>query len=157
MATLIGDRLPQELLEALDGNQLETKIGPAYLLLSADEDGTPRPCMLSAGEILATDERTLRLALWPHSSTGANLDRGARALFCHVVPGSVLYVRGPTRRIEPAEETSLDCFELSVESVECDEHAGMPVTSGIEFAIAGRGRARVVEAWRRQLNLLRGH
>ncbi|HET7046304.1 MAG TPA: hypothetical protein VFI37_15770 [Gaiellaceae bacterium] len=156
MATLIGDRLPRELLEAFDGDRLETKIGPAYLLLTADEDGTPRPCMLSAGEILAPDDRALRFALWPKSSTGANLDRGARGLFCHVAPGSVLYVRGPTRRIEPAAETSLDCFELEVESVESDAHAGMPVTSGIEFAATRSESARVAEAWRRQLDPLRG-
>lgn len=158
MATLIGDRLPQELLEALDGEQLERKIGPAYLLLTADADGTPRPCMLSAGEVLAVDDRRLRFALWRGSSTGANLDRGSRALFCHVSPGTVLYVRGETRRIEPAaEDGGLDCFELAVESVESDAHGGMPVTSGIEFAVADGEPARVAETWRRQLDLLRDH
>jgi hypothetical protein len=156
MATLIGDRLPQELREALNGEALEGKIGLTWLLFTADEDGTPRPCMLSAGEVLARDDKALRFALWPGTTTGANLARGARVLFCHVAPGSVLYVRGPAHRIEPAAETSLDCFELAVESVESDEHAGMPVTSGIEFAVTRDEPAQVADAWRRQLDPLRG-
>jgi hypothetical protein len=156
MATLIGDRLPDELLAALDGEALEGKIGLTWLLFTADEDGTPRPCMLSAGEVLAPDEKTLRFALWPGTSTGGNLARGARVLFCHVAPGSVLFVRGPARRVEPAGESSLDCFELAVESVESDEHAGMPVTSGIEFAVMRDEPAQVADAWRRQLDPLRG-
>lgn len=156
MSKLIGDRLPQELLDAFDGEELERKIGPAYLLLTADEDGTPRPCMLSAGEILAVDDRTLRFALWSGTRTSANLHRGARGLLCHVAPGSTLYVRGGTRRIEPATATTLECFELAVESVESDAHTGMPVTSGISFAVERSDPADVAEAWRRQLDPLRG-
>jgi hypothetical protein len=155
MSKLIGDRLPAELLEALDGEELDAKIGPAYLLLTGDEDGLPRPCMLSAGEVLAVDDRRLRLVLWPGTRTSANLDRSGRALFCHVAPGTVLYVRGSVRRIEPAAETTMECFELEVESVESDAHAGMPVTTGISFAVERGDPGDVAEAWRRQLDLLR--
>jgi hypothetical protein len=153
MAKLIGDRLPDELLAALDGEALECKIGATYLLLTADADGTPRPCMLSAGEVLAPDDRTLRFALWPGTTTGANLARGSRALFCHVAPGSVLYIRGAARALDATGD--LDGFELTIESVESDAHAGMPVTSGITFAVTQDEPARVAEAWRRQLEPLR--
>ena len=69
MSRLIGETIPAELAEALDGEELERKIGPAYLLVTSDDDGTPRPCMLSAGEVLAVDERRLRFALWTGSRT----------------------------------------------------------------------------------------
>lgn len=154
MARVVGNTLPREVRDALDGEALERKIGPAYLLLTSDEDGTARPCMLSAGEVLAPDERTIRFALWRGSRTSANLARGGTALFCYVAPRTVLYVRGATRPLERQGE-SLDCYELAVESVESDAHAGMPVTSGIVFAVEQGEPADVVEAWHGQLDLLR--
>jgi hypothetical protein len=155
MSRLLGDTLPQDLLAALDGTELAGKIGPAYLLVTSDEDGTPRPCMLSAGETLALDDRRLRFALWRGSQTCANLLRGGRALFCHVAPRTVVYVRGAVRALDAGPDLNLDCFELAVDSVESDDHAGMPVTTGITFAVERDDPAVVVEAWERQLAGLR--
>ena len=155
MSKLVGDAIPEELLAELDGERLEDKVGPAYLLVTSDEDGTPRPCMLSAGEVLASDERTLRFALWPGGRTCANLARGGPALFCHVAPGTVLYVRGRTTTLAADPEVNLECFELAIDSVESDHHAGMPVTSGIAFAVERGTPEAVVDAWRRQLAALR--
>ena len=155
MSKLIGDTLTDELLAALDGTDLAAKVGPAYLLVTSDDDGTPRPCMLSAGETLAPDGKHLRFALWRGSRTGANLARGGRALFCHVAPRTVVYVRGPVRALDAGPDLNLDCFELEVDSVESDDHAGMPVTTGIEFAVERDDPAVVVAAWERQLAGLR--
>jgi hypothetical protein len=155
MARLLGDTLPDDLIAALDGTGLAGKVGPAYLLVTSDEDGTPRPCMLSAGELLAVDGRRVRLALWSGSRTSANLARGGHALLCHVAPRTVVYVRGPARPLDAGPDLDLDCFELEVASVESDEHAGMPVTAGITFAIERGDPASVVEAWERQLAALR--
>src|SRR6187551_3092833 len=79
MSRLLGDTLPDDLVAALDGTGPAGKVGQAYLLVTSDEDGTPRPCMLSAGELLAVDGRRVRLALWSGSRTSANLARGGRA------------------------------------------------------------------------------
>jgi hypothetical protein len=67
----------------------------------------------------------------------------------------VIYVRGSARGLDAGRELDLDCFELEVDSVESDEHAGMPVTAGITFAIERGDPASVVEAWERQLAALR--
>jgi hypothetical protein len=155
MSRLIGDTLPDELLVALDGTDLAGKVGPAYLLVTSDEDGTPRPCMLSAGETLALGGKRLRFALWHGSRTGVNLARGGRALFCHVAPRTVVYVRGPVRALDAGPDLDLDCFELEVDSVESDDHAGMPVTTGITFAVERDDPTMVVAAWERQLAGLR--
>ena len=102
MSRLLGDTLPDDLVAALDGTGLAGKVGPAYLLVTSDEDGTPRPCMLSAGELLAVDGRRVGLALWRGSRTSANLARGGHALLCHVAPRTVVYVRGRRGRSTPA-------------------------------------------------------
>jgi hypothetical protein len=155
VSRLLGDTLPDDLVAALDGTGLAAKVGPAYLLLTSDEDGTPRPCMLSAGELLALDRRRIRLALWAGSRTSANLGGRGRALLCHVAPGTVIYVRGPVRSLDAGPDLELDCFELAVDTVESDEHAGMPVTSGITFALERGAPADLVATWERQLALLR--
>ena len=111
--------------------------------------------MLSAGEVLAPDERRIRFALWAGTRTTANLERGGRVLFCHVAPGSVVYVRGETRRLAVEPGVNLACFELGIDSVESDDHAGMPVTSGISFTVERRDPAAVAETWRRQIDALR--
>jgi hypothetical protein len=151
----LGDTLPDALVAALDGTGLAGAVGQAYLLVTSDEDGTPRPCMLSAGELLALDRRLLRLALWPGSRTSANLARGGRALLCHVAPRTVIYVRGAVRSLDAGPDPELDCFELAVDAVESDEHAGMPVLTGITFSVEGADPAGVVATWERQLALLR--
>jgi hypothetical protein len=76
MSKVIGDRLPDEITRAFDGRDLGSKIGPAHLLVTTDEDGMPRPCMRSAGEVLATGDDRLRLILWTGSTTCRNLARG---------------------------------------------------------------------------------
>ena len=142
-------------MAALDGTGLAGSVGKAYLLVTSDDDGTPRPCMLSAGELLAVDRRLVRLALWPGSRTSANLARGGRALLCHVAPRTVVYVRGAVRSLDAGPDPELDCFELEVDAVESDEHAGMPVLTGITFSLEGADPAGVVATWERQLALLR--
>ncbi|HXF74207.1 MAG TPA: hypothetical protein VNO79_16575 [Actinomycetota bacterium] len=153
MSRAVGDRLPREVLEAFDGRDLERKVGPAYLLVTTDEDGTPRPCMLSAGEVLAPDDRRLRVALWAGTRTARNLARGSPALLCFVAPGTVFYVRGTPRPLAPAAD--LERFEIAVSSVESDLHPGMPVTHGIGFAVERDDPAEVVRAWRAQIEALR--
>lgn len=153
MSKPIGDRLPGEIVQSLDGCGLDRKIGPAHLLVTVDADGVPRPCMLSAGELLAPDDRTIGVALWPDSRTTVNLDRGGNALFCYVEPGSALYVRATPRRLTSLEK--MRHFELRVDSVESDIHEGMPVTGGIMFAVESMDPATVVASWQHQLDGLR--
>lgn len=155
MSKLIGDRLPTEVRDAFDGEHLERRIGPAYVLVTPDPDGTPRPCMLSAGEIFAPDDRRIRVALWPGTRTSENLGRGVPALFCFVVPGAALYIRGWSARLPKSDRTNLERFEIRVDSVESDMHKGMAVTEGITFAVQAMDPAVLVESWQDQIQSLR--
>ncbi|MCO5967756.1 PNPOx family protein [Actinoallomurus soli] len=154
MADLLGDRLPDELVQALGDEALAATEQPAFLLVTTDEDGAPRICMLSAGELLARDERTLRVALWHGTRTARNLGRGGTVLFGAVSPGSVVYIRARPIRLRTPEPAGTESFELTVASVESDIHAGMPVTSGITFRPEEPGQATTLAAWRRQRDLL---
>lgn len=155
MSKLVGDRLPRAIVDAFDGRELDRKVGPAYLLVTPDSDGSPRPCMLSAGEILAVDDRTLRVALWPGSQTSQNLSRGIPVLFCYVVPGEALYVKGTSAPLGPAPGSRLERFEIQVDAVESDLHKGMPVTEGLRFEPVAMPVDEVVQSWERQIEALR--
>jgi hypothetical protein len=155
MSRLVGDRMPEEVVRALDGTDLEAGVGHAYLLVTTDPDGAPRACMVSAGEVLAVDDRRFRLGLWRGTRTGANLARGGPALLCFVAPGTVLYVRGTGRHLFPPPGSSMDCFEILVEAVETDAHAGLPVTGGLTFGLESMDPAVLIERWRSQIGALR--
>jgi hypothetical protein len=151
----LGDKLPREVITAFDGERIEEKIGLAYLLVTTDEDGTPRPCMLSAGEILVSDDKHLRVALWPGTTTSKNLARGSRALFCYVAPGSVVYAKGHPISLGSGPDSKLERFEVTIDTVESDTHQGMPVKETVLFEVEGMDTSKVAANWNRQLDALR--
>lgn len=148
----MADVLPDELIRALGDATLAETEQPAFLLVTGDEDGAPRISMVSAGELLVRDERTLRVGLWRGTRSAANLARGGTALLGAVSPGSVIYVRARPDPLVVPEPAELACFELTVTEVRADAHAGMPVTSGITFRTDAPEEA--VADWRRQRRLL---
>jgi hypothetical protein len=154
MAERIGDRLTSDLVAVFDGSALDAQVGVAYPLVTVDEPGTPRLAMLSAGELLSAGNRAIRIAMWPDTSTGANLAAGREALLCIVQPGSVRYVRGHARRLVSPPGVVLECFELTVTAVESDSHEGMPVATPITFDTVDPSRPEVLAAWRTQLAAL---
>lgn len=155
MSQRIGDELPAELARTFDGTDLDAKIGLGFVLVTVDDDGTARPCMLSAGELLATGARELRISVWPGTNTAANLATGRPVLFCYVADHAVFYVRGTPRRLTGMDGARQAGFGVTVDSVESDLHTGMPVTGGIVFAVKDEQRPTVVASWDEQLAALR--
>jgi hypothetical protein len=90
--------LDADVLALLDGTDLQARAGLTLELITVDADGWPRVALLSVGEVLATGEGSLRLALWPGSRTTANLERSARALLAFVLDGTAHRVRLEARR-----------------------------------------------------------
>jgi hypothetical protein len=155
MSKLIGNRLPDEILRAFDGEQLQEKVGPAYLLVTTDDDGTPRPCMLSAGEVLAVDNRHIRVALWPGTTTARNLARGGRTLFCFVAPRLVYYAKGSSTALGRGGDSKLERFQIEIDAVESDIHQGMPVKNTIQFELESLDPTTVAGQWRHQIDALK--
>jgi hypothetical protein len=155
MSDFIGEHLPREVLSAFNGEELLSKIGLAYLIVTVDPEGTPRPCMLSMGEILAIDDSHLRLAIWRGTHTDANLAAGSPVLMCYVEDRLVLYIRGQTRLLCEDQEASQTYYELEVSSVERDDHPGMPVVDTIRFSVEGASLDETVGEWEERLKRLR--
>jgi hypothetical protein len=152
MARSHGAQLPADLRAMLDS----TREGPALLLLSVDEDGWPRQAMISAGEVLAVDDRHLRLGLWPASTTTRNLTARGRATLTAVARGTGFSVRLAVHRHRDLEISSgqrLACFAATVEQATADEVPYAELTSGVTFRL--RDRQAVQRRWQRTQAALR--
>ena len=139
MARSAGVALPDGVRELLDGTDLERAARLTVQLLTVDEAGWPRVALLSAGELLATGPRDLRLALWSSSRTTANLGRTGRATLALVHGGAGWYFRCAARRdpdLTLPDGQRLASFALTVEEALEDAVPDAELTSGIEFRLA---------------------
>lgn len=155
MSQVVGEEIPDEVAAVFTGADLESKLGLGFLMITVDPGGEPRPCMLSAGEVLVSDPRTVRLGVWSGSSTSRNLAAGSPVLFCHVAGAAVYYLRGRATPLRADPQSGLDCFALRVERVETDAHEGLPVSTGITFEVVRPSPGEVLAMWRRQLAVIR--
>ena len=133
--------------ELLDGRDPAGRVGFTILLLTTSGEGWPQVAMLSVGEVLAVDERRVRLALWAGSGSTGNLARG-RATLMLVVGPDTYYVRLRSRRLADLALSSgpRACFEAEVEDVLVDVVGYATVTSGVTFRL--NEPEQVLPAWR---------
>ena len=156
MSRLAGHEMPAGVHALLDGTRLEEAAGLTVLLLTVDEAGWPRLAMLSAGEVLATGPRTLRLALWPGSTTAANLARAGRATLALVHDGAGWYLRCEAR---PRPDLALPGgrrlagFQLLVSDALEDVVPYAELTAGVSFRLADP--QGTLSAWRETVAALR--
>jgi hypothetical protein len=151
-----GEELPPAIRRLLDGAELERAVGRTVLLLTVDETGWPRVAMLSAGEVVATGPREIRLALWPDGTSAANLTRTGHATLALVHSGAGWYARCGARRqldLELPDGRRLAAFALAVEEVREDAVPYAELTGGVEFRLAEP--ERTLAAWRAVVDALR--
>jgi hypothetical protein len=156
MARSIGDRLPQQAAQLLNGSDLQDRVGLTFLLLTTDESGWPHVAMLSVGELVAIDPRTLRAALWLHSSTSTNLTRTEQGLLSLVADGRaysvrVTAIRGPD--LELGQHGQLAQFTLEVQQVVEDAADYAELVSGVTFRLLQP--EAVIPRWERTVAALR--
>jgi hypothetical protein len=156
MSRSAGREVPGAVRALLDGTRLDEAVGLTVLLLTVDEAGWPRLAMLSAGEVLVMGPRTLRLALWPHSASTANLARSTRATLALVHGGAGWYLRCSARRrpdLALPGGRLLAGFELLVTEALEDVVPYAELTGGISFRLADP--ERVLAAWREAVAAMR--
>lgn len=112
--------------------------------------------MVSVGELLAVDERRLKLALWPSSTATANLTRTGKATLTLVHEGigyalRCLSERGPDLEVEPGGP--LAYFELRVEDILEDVVSYAALTSGVAFKL--NEPEKVLPRWKATVAALR--
>ena len=147
--------LDADVLALLDGTDLEARAGVTLELVTVDADGWPRVALLSVGEVLATGERSLALALWPGSRTTANLERRARALLAFVHDGAAHRVRLEARRGADLllEGDARARFDAAVLSTTRDEVPYARLRSGITHELVDPAQA--LARWRATVAALR--
>lgn len=156
MTRSIGNQLPDNVWSLLDGSDLAQREGLTFQLLTTDEADWPQVALLSVGELVAVDSRTIRAGLWLHSGTSKNLTRSGRATLVAIADGNGYYVRVAGRRgpdLDLGPEGRLAFFVLDVEDVQEDSADYAKLTSGVTFKLADP--AGVVPRWQRTVDALR--
>jgi hypothetical protein len=124
--------IPEPIRTALEGDGLD---GFTVELISLGADGWPHVALLSVGEVLALTGPHLRLALWPSSTTAANVEQTGRATIAAVAAGTAYRLR-----LEVIPRGTLDgpagaaaVFDARVVDVREDVAPYAVLESGIRF------------------------
>jgi hypothetical protein len=70
--------MPDEILDFLNGKDLDRKLSQAVCISTVSEEGWPHAAMLSAGDMLALDASEVAMLLYVGSNTSRNLARDGR-------------------------------------------------------------------------------
>ncbi len=161
MSRALGKILPDVLRELLSGQGLAARMGQAILIATTDAEGFPHPALLSFGEVVAVDNRRVRLALYRTSGTSGNLRRNGKLTLCLIGAGMAYYIKTVARELRDAMEgfAELTRFEATVEMVLADQaredlEPEARVTGGITFDM-GRPIQEVLQGWEGVLDGLR--
>jgi hypothetical protein len=130
--------IPPPLRELLDSDDLASSEGFTMLFVTVTADGWPHVAMLSAGEVVATDDVSLRLALWPGSTATRNLTPSGQATLAAVVDGTSYSVRLSLARageVSTPLAGQLARFEARVEGASADEAPYAVLESGVRFRL----------------------
>ena len=156
MPTSLGGHLPPPLQQLFAGRDLASGVGLTFLLLTVDADGWPHLAMLSVGELLLDDDRTLRAGLWLHSTATRNLTRERRGVLALVHGGAGYYLRLRAQRgpdLDLGDDGRLAYFDLTVEDVLEDAVNYAELTSGMTFRL--HHPEQVLRRWQRTVDALR--
>jgi hypothetical protein len=152
----VGNELPDAVRHLLDGSDLAKREGLTFLLLTNDAQDWPQVAMLSVGEVLALDARSLRAALWLRSSSAENLTRTGKATLIVIASGAAYYIRLSARRgddLNVGAEGRLAYFVLEVQDVQEDSTEYALLTAGVTFKL--KDPDMVVPRWQQTVDALR--
>lgn len=140
MSRRLEPALPAAFARTIRGEP-DPDAGFTILVLSTTDEGWPHAAMISVGEIVTAGERRVLVALWPGSTTTANLSPSARATLLAVVDGTPYSVRLSMRRLPDLTTNSggtFACFEGVVDAASSDEAPYAILESGVTFRLTNR-------------------
>ncbi len=151
----VNATLPPVLRTLWNGQDLEQKQHLAMPLLTVTEDGYPHQAMVSAGEVFAWDEETLRIALWQGTNTAANLIRDGRALLTVVAEGVSYALRLHAKALPELPNAAYPRarFEARIEHVREDVAKYADLLTGVTYRLHEPKQA--LERWQVTLDELR--
>ena len=146
--------LPATLIALLDGSLPDSHLNQAIRLSSVGSNGWPYAAQLSVGEIIALSPQQLRFAIWPGSTTTANLARDGKMTLALVNDGAVIEIQALAKKREEAiTDLQLAVFDAEVHQVVIHRAPYATVVSGVTFSL--KDEAAAVARWRQQIAQLK--
>lgn len=152
---MIMDELNFELVEWLNGRNLEDKQHEAMQLLTVSPEGWAHQAMVSVGEVVALGPDRIRLALWPGTQTSQNMHRTGKAGLVLVLNGELIHIKLEVEPLPPLEDARhpRDRFEAKITQVKVDAAPYAVLTSGITFDLKNVDEG--VSRWKETVEELR--
>jgi hypothetical protein len=144
--------IPDEILDFLNGKDLDRKLSQAILLSTVSKEGWHHGAMLSAGEMLALDASELAMLVYERSNTSRNLARNGRLTVTIPLDHGLCEMR--LRATAKKQEGWCRCFTAVVEDVRQHLSHYADVVSGVTFRL--HDSTAVLPRWERQIEMLRG-
>lgn len=157
MSKYVSSELPDDLLQRLNGSDLEAVADRVVVVCSADERGFPHAALLSYFEVVALDRRTIRLATYAESRTTRNSRRERKLTLLFIEPDFVYYIKGAVeelsasmRVIPHSAKLSMHVAEVLRDEPDPELEPGAYIATGIRYVNPRRAqeleRARLVHA-----------
>jgi hypothetical protein len=129
----------------------------ALELLTVDSEGWPHAAWLGPGEVLVEGPDTLKLAIWPNSTTSLNLSASGRALLQFVGGGDPRELVKVRLRVVylgrlDVEERELAAYRATLDDLRVDGVTYADVTAGLSYVL--KEHESVIARWRTQLTAL---
>ena len=143
--------MPGEILDFLNGRDLDRKLSEAIRICTVDEQGWPHAAMLSVGEVLALNPSELAILVYESSNTSKNLVRDGRLTLALPLDRGLCEMR--LRATAKSQAGEHRCFTAVVEDVRLHRSYYADVISGVTFRL--HEPDTVLARWSRQIELLR--
>ncbi|PQP80084.1 hypothetical protein C0Q44_29075 [Paenibacillus sp. PCH8] len=152
---MIIQQLDTEMIEWLNGMNLEHKQHEAMQLLTVCEDQWPHQAMISIGEVIAVSPNQLRLALWQGTQTSMNMSKTGKATLIAVHGHQLLHIRLEVSMLPEIKGAvhPRDRFEAHVVHIRVDHAPYAEITSGITFQL--KDELEAITRWKETIEELR--
>jgi hypothetical protein len=157
MSTNLGPALPEPLVRLFAGDDLQSKIGFAAVLVTPSAaDAYPHPAIVTPGEMVTGDAQTLRVALYENSTASRNLRANGAGTLALAHEGAAYYVKFDAEPFpsEAPEFAGQAVFTFRTRHVLKDAEEGAEVTSGFRFKDLA-GDAALLSRWEPMVSALR--
>jgi hypothetical protein len=144
--------MPIEILDFLNGDDLDRKLSQAIRISTVSEDVWPHAATLSAGEMLALDGSEVAMLLYEGSNTSRNLARDGRLTVTLPRDRGLSELR--LREAAKKQEARHRFFAASVEDVRQHRSHYAEVVSGVTFRL--HDPTALLARWSRQIEMPRG-
>ncbi len=140
MSRVVGNKLPADLYQRLAGRDLQAHAETAIVICTVDSNGWPHPAMLSYFEVIAKNDRNIRLAVYSNTTTMKNMRRNGKLSILIVDERIAYYIKGSAEELGremicSSQNAKINCRVDEVLADEANEEyePGAYITCGIQY------------------------